>query len=382
MFRTAVVVLILVVALATFAPSATPPAYSDQAHVIGPEDVLQIEVWDPLADKKEVEREVPVRLDGKISFPLAGEVQAAGLTAAQLTDALVKELSKSVKNPTVFVSVKEIRSFRVFLAGRVAKPGAYAFRPGIPVLQALTIAGGLAEGADLPAAYLVRKGQRIPIDLRRLYQEADLSQNIALQTDDVLIVPEIAAGANPQEVVERRIYILGRVQKPGVYTIRQEIPVLHAIFMAGGVVEPTANLAGAFVIRGKERIPVDLRRLIQQGDLSQNVLIRPEDTIVVPEGGEVQNSVFIMGEINKPGAYARAEALTLMKLLSLAGGFSKFASPSRITLIRENRADVSPNLKQHVRLRVDVNAIQRDPKAHPDIALEPGDVVIVPQTLF
>jgi polysaccharide export outer membrane protein len=382
MFRTSLTVLVLVLALATFAPSAAPPAYSDEAHVIGPEDVLQIEVWDALADKKEVEREVAVRLDGKISFPLAGEVQAAGLTAAQLTDALVKELSKSVKNPTVFVSVKEIRSFRVFLTGRVAKPGAYAFRPGIPVLQALTIAGGLAEGADLPAAYLVRKGQRIPIDLRRLYQDADLSQNIALQTDDVLVVPDIVAGANPQEVVERRIYILGRVQKPGVYTIRQEIPVLHAIFMAGGVVEPTANLAGAFVIRGKERISVDLRRLIQQGDLSQNVLIRPEDTIVVPEGGEVQNSVFIMGEINKPGAYTRAEALTLMKLLSLAGGFSKFAAPSRVTLLRENRADVSPDVKQHVRLRVDVNAIQRDPKGHPDIALEPGDVVIVPQTLF
>jgi protein involved in polysaccharide export with SLBB domain len=314
-----------------------------------------------------------------------GELQAAGLTASQLTDLLVKELSKSVKNPNVSVVVKEIRSFRVFLMGRILKPGAYPLKLGAPVLQALTLAGGLVEGADLSASYVVRGGGRIPVDLRRLIQEADLSQNLPLQPDDILVVPEIAAGANLQEVLERRIYVLGKVQKPGVYTIRQEIPILHAIFLAGGLVEPAANLAGAFVIRGKERIPVDLRRLIQNGDLSQNLLIRHEDTIVVPEGGEMLNTVFIMGEVNKPGAYPRAEALTLMKLVSLAGGFARFAAPSRVTLIRENGVDGengAPKAKQKTRVRVDVNAIQRDPKANPDIALEPGDIVVVPQTLF
>jgi len=376
------VVLVVTVVLAMLAPLAPTVALGDDEHVIGAEDLLQIEIWDPAADKKEMDKEVAVRLDGKISFPLIGEVHAAGLTASQLTEAVTKELSKSVKNPNVTVVVKEIRSFRIFVLGRVAKPGAYAIKPGLPVLQALTLAGGLTEGADLPAAYVVRSGERIAVNLRRLIQEADLSQNLVLKTDDTLVVPEIVFGANPQEVLERRIYVLGKVQKPGVYTIRGEVPIIHAIFLAGGLVEPAADLAGAFVIRGNQRLPVDLRRLIQGGDLSQNVMIRHEDTIVVPEGGEVQNAVFIMGEVVKPGAYPRADALTVMKLVSMAGGFAKYAAPSRVTLIREmGGRNGTPRGKQ-TRMRVNMNAIERDPKANPDIALEPGDVVIVPQTLF
>lgn len=380
--RLLALLLVLGVSMTTLGPLAPPPAYSDGEHVIGAEDLLQIEIWDPASDKKEMDKEVPVRLDGKISFPLVGELQAAGLTASQLTEAVTKELSKSVRNPNVTVVVKEIRSFRVFVLGRVAKPGAYALKPGLPVLQALTLAGGLAEGADLPAAYIVRGGERIPVNLRRLIQEADLSQNLVLKSDDTLVVPEIVSGANPQEVFERRIYVLGKVQKPGVYTIRHEVPIIHAIFLAGGLIEPAADLAGAFVIRGTERLPVDLRRLIQGGDLSQNLMIRNEDTIVVPEGGEVQNAVFIMGEVIKPGAYPRAEALTLMKLVSMAGGFGKFASPSRITLIRETGGRNGTAKSAQKRIRVNVNAIQSDPVANPDIALLPGDVVIVPQTLF
>jgi polysaccharide export outer membrane protein len=356
-------------------------AGSEEEYVIGVDDVLHIQVW----DYKELDHVVPVRPDGKISFPLVGEIRASGLTASQLTKLLVERLSRSVRNPSVSVVVREIRSLRVFFVGQVARPGVYPIRAGTPLLQALTLAGGLAPGADLSASYIVRGDRQIPVDLRRLIQDANLSQNIPLKTDDTVVVPEIVASANPQEVLERRIYLLGKVQKPGVYTIRQEVPILHAIFLAGGVVEPAADLANAFVIRGKERIPVDLRRLIQKGDLSQNVMILHEDTIVIPEGGDVQNSVFIMGEVVKPGSYPQAEGLTLMKLVSLAGGFTKFAAPGRITVIRENGAEApagEAKSKPKIRLHVNANAIQRDPQGNPDLRLEPGDVVVVPQTLF
>jgi polysaccharide export outer membrane protein len=383
--------------------AAAPPARvgaQDDEYVIGIDDVLHVQVW----DAKELEQTMPVRPDGKISFPLVGEVRASGLTASQLTDVLTERLSRSVKNPNVSVVVKEIRSLRVFFVGQFARPGVYPIRPGTPVLQALTLAGGLAPGADLSAAYVVRDNQRIAVDLRRLVQDADLSQNVPLRTDDTVVVPDLVAGANPQELSERRIYVLGRVQRPGVYTIRQEVPILHAIFLAGGFVDavpparPAAggasaaaapaegdrgDLSNAFVIRGKERIPVDLRRLIQKGDLSQNVMIRHEDTIVVPDGGDLQNAVFIMGEIARPGSYPRAEAMSLLKLVSLAGGFTRFAAPGRITILRENghqEADGSGRQKQ--RLRIDADGIARNPKENPDPTLQAGDVVVVPQTLF
>ena len=366
-------VLLLVAVLALL----PPPAWGEE-YVVGVDDVLHIRVW----DHKDLDQEVPVRADGKISFPLAGEVQASGLTVPQLTNLLTTRLSKSVRNPSVSVIVKEMRSYRVHFVGQVVKPGVYPITAGTPLLQAVTLAGGPAEGADLSAAYVVRGDKRIPVDLRRLLQEGDLSQNVPLQTGDTVVVPKIAASSNPQDVLERRVYILGKVQKPGVYAIRQEFPILQAIFLAGGLIEPEANLSGVYVIRGKERIAVDLRRLIQKGDLSQNVMIRPEDTIVVPDGGTLQSSVFIMGEITKPGSYPQAEALTLMKLVSLAGGFTKFAAPSRITVIRENGAADGNGTKQKIRLSVNFNAIQRNPKDNPDIALEPGDVVVIPETLF
>src|SRR5437870_4139665 len=153
------------------------PAWSDEEYVIGVDDVLHIQGW----DNKDLDQNVTVRPDGRISFPLVGEIRASGLTSSQLAELLSTQLGKWVKNPNVSVVVREIRSLRVFFFGQVTRPGVYPIKPGTPVLRALPIAGGLAPGADLSAAYIVRDNQRIPVDLRRLVQDADLSQNIPLR---------------------------------------------------------------------------------------------------------------------------------------------------------------------------------------------------------
>ena len=343
---------------------------AEEEYRIGTEDVLQIIVW----DNKDLEQTVTVRPDGKISFPLAGEIQAEGLTVPQLTEVLTQRLSTAVKNPNVSVMVKEVRSFRVHFVGRIVKPGVYPIKGGTPLLQALTLAGGPSENADLAAAYIIRGDKTLHIDLRKLIQEADLSKNIRLEREDTIVVPEIALGSNLQEMQDRRIYVLGKVAKPGVYTLKQDVPILHALFLAGGVAEG-GDLAAAFVIRGKEKIPVDLWKLIQKGDVSQNVLIKHEDTVVIPSGGELQNAVYVMGEVNKPGVYTQPEALSLLKLVSLAGGFTKYAAPGRATLIRRDG-------DKKVLLKVDLKDIMNDPKANEDLALRPGDVLIVPERLF
>src|SRR5262245_39805908 len=112
-------------------------AASDADYVIGSDDVLQVTVW----GHQDLDQVVAVRPDGKISLPLAGEVKAAGLTVPQLAEALTGKLSVSVKNPNVSVMVKEIKSYRVYLVGRVAKPGVHPIQAGTPLLQALTLAG-------------------------------------------------------------------------------------------------------------------------------------------------------------------------------------------------------------------------------------------------
>jgi len=359
----------LLIALTILGTGVAAVAAEDD-YKIGADDVLHVIVW----DNKDLEQTVIVRPDGKISFPLAGEIQAKDLTVPQLTEVLTKRLSTAVKNPNVSVMVKEIRSYRVHFVGRIAKPGVYPIKAGTPLLQALTLAGGPGENADLPAAYIIRDEKTIPVDLRKLIQEGDLSKNIKLEREDTIVVPEIATGGNPQEMLDRRIYVLGRVARPGVYTLKLDVPILHALFLAGGVAE-NGDLASAFVIRGKDKIPVDLWKLIQKGDLSQNVMIKHEDTVVVPAGGELQNAVYVMGEVNKPGVYSQPEALSLLKLVTLAGGFTKFAAPGRATLIRRDG-------EKKVLMKVDLKDIMNDPKANEDLSLRPGDVLIVPERLF
>ena len=354
------------------APAATTPAPAGAPgdYTIGIDDVLHVIVW----DNKELEQDVIVRPDGKISYPLAGEIHVQGLTVPKLTEILKERLGASVKNPNVSVMVKEIRSFRVYFVGKVAKAGVYPIKAGTPLLQALTLAGGTADGADLPSAYVIRGETKIPVDLRRLIQDGDLSRNLKLETEDTIVVPEIVIGSNPQEILDRRIYLLGKVVKPGVYTLKSDVPLLHALFLAGGVAEG-ADMAAAFVMRGNEKIPVDLWRLIQKGDVSQNLTIKHEDTIVVPSGGELQNAVYVMGEVLKPGVYSQPEALTLLKLVTLAGGFTKYAAPSRSTLIRRDG-------EKKTLLKIDLKDIMNDPKTNEDIALRPGDVLIIPERIF
>ncbi|PYN34217.1 MAG: hypothetical protein DME01_16280 [Candidatus Rokuibacteriota bacterium] len=359
----------LLIVLSVLGSGITARAAEDE-YRIGADDVLHIIVW----DNKELEQTVVVRPDGKISYPLAGEIQAQDLTVPQLTEELTKRLSTAVKNPNVSVMVQEIKSYRVHFVGKVVKPGVYPIKAGTPLLQALTLAGGTSENADLTAAYIIRGNKTLPVDLRKLVQQADLSKNVRLERDDTIVVPEIALGSSLQEMQDRRIYVLGKVTKPGVYNLKEDVPILHALFLAGGVVEG-GDLASAFIIRGKEKIPVDLWKLIQKGDVSQNVMVKHEDTIVIPAGGELQNAVYIMGEVLKPGVYSQPEALSLLKLVSLAGGFTKYAAPGRATLVRRDG-------DKKVLLKVDLKDIMNDPKKYEDLALRPGDVLIVPERLF
>ena len=150
--------------------------------------------------------------------------------------------------------VKEIKSYRVYVVGCVAKPGVHPIQTGTPLLQALTLAGGVMSGGDsgpaastrcrpaLSAAYLIRGNEKIPVDLRKLLQEGDLSANIPLKTGDQIVVPEMATATS--EVGDSQIYLLGKFAKPGVYPIKQELPVLHALFLAGGTAPGRRREAG------------------------------------------------------------------------------------------------------------------------------------------
>jgi polysaccharide biosynthesis/export protein len=165
------------------------PAEPDSGYVIGPEDGLEIAVW----KDESLKATTLVRPDGGISFPLVGEVMAAGKTAAQLRTELTKRLEKFVPEPFVNVSVVRVASYRFYVLGRVNKPGDFVVGRTVDVLQALSLAGGMTPFAEEDGIRIIRKvdgkNQSIPFEYSRVRRSGDLSQNITLRSGDVLLVP-------------------------------------------------------------------------------------------------------------------------------------------------------------------------------------------------
>ena len=166
-------------------------AVQDPAYRIGPEDGLEIAVW----KDETLKSTVLVRPDGGISFPLVGELAVAGLTATQVRDQIVLRLARFVPDAEVTVSVIRVASYRIYVIGRVNRPGDFAVGRTIDVLQALSLAGGMTPFADDSEIRIIRReGGRqlsIPFDYRRLRKGGSegLAQNIQLRSGDVVLVP-------------------------------------------------------------------------------------------------------------------------------------------------------------------------------------------------
>jgi polysaccharide export outer membrane protein len=171
------------------AKSQPAAATTDATYVIGPEDVLNIDVW----KEKEISSTVPVRPDGKISLPLLNDVQAAGLTPMQLQNAIRDGLKKFISDPQVTVIVTQINSRKIFVLGEVARPGAFSMLPHMTVLQAISTAGGFSQFAKESGVYVLRteNGRQItlPFNYKDVVKGKRPEQNIELKPGDTIVVP-------------------------------------------------------------------------------------------------------------------------------------------------------------------------------------------------
>ena len=171
-------------------PDTRVTAIVDSRYRIGADDVLTINVW----HEPEVSRNVPVRPDGKISLPLVGDVQAAGLTPTELQNELEASFTKYLTDPDVSVIVAEIRSQRVNVLGQVQRPGTYALIPPMSVIDAIATAGGLREFAKPNKMYVLRvlpngQQERLKFQYSNVLKGKKGSKDILLQTRDTVVVP-------------------------------------------------------------------------------------------------------------------------------------------------------------------------------------------------
>jgi polysaccharide export outer membrane protein len=280
--ETTVVAVTLLLALLGFEGDAAAKEY-----VIGAADVIAISVL----DNKDLDTVVVVTPGGKVAVPLIGDVQAAGLTVSELTTRLTAELAKKVKAPQVTVTLREVNSYRIYFLGKVAKPGVLASKSEVSLLQALAMAGGILEGTGAAAAST-----------------------------------------------------------------------------GGG----SADLSLAYVARGDKRVPVDFVKLLRHGDLSQNIMLEPEDTVVIPDNP--RNVIYVTGEVMRPGmlSFVKEQGWTALQAVVAVGGFTQFAARGRSHLLRENSG-------RRMTIPLDFNDLMRAGK---DVPLNPGDIIVVPQSLF
>jgi polysaccharide export outer membrane protein len=358
--------LLLLLILPAFSTEAMPALATQPPldYILGPEDVLEIYV-----DRHpELNREGAIGPDGKISFPLIGEVLASGLTRNQLENQIRIKMEKYLTSPLISVMIKEFNSFRIFIVGEVNKPGMYKPKGRVDVMTVLALSEGVTENADLINTTLIKKsGKRISLNLKSLLFEGLMENNLDLDPDDTLFIPREELGS--------KIFLIGEFQKPGPYTLRNNITVLEAITLGQGFTDK-AFLQRTIVRRKHEskeiHIPVDLDALLNQGDITQNIIIKPSDTIFIPEG--TINKIFVLGEVKNPGVYRLTGNLTVLEAVTLAGTWTKRAVLEKAIVIRKDHD------KKKI-FHIDINSIIYQGNSRHNLVLKPEDTVYLPETL-
>jgi polysaccharide export outer membrane protein len=279
----------------TVSPPAVPQMQQSSLpldYTIGPEDVLEISVFDvPELSKLTVR----VSNDGTIPLPLLGDVKAAGLTPQQLRDALEKDWGKTyLENPHVMVFVKEFHAQPVSVVGAVEKPGLYQLTGPRTLIEVISLAGGFSRIGVAPGRYLYVSrrsgfGNLAPAEGMRLVAPDKLEVNIdrlLYSRDNALNIPIV-----PQDIITvskaEIVYVVGAVKKSGGFVLgdKQQLTVLQALALAEGLTS-TAAKGDAKIIRSSDdgkrtEVSVNLANILKGKDVDPE--LSANDILFVPD---------------------------------------------------------------------------------------------------
>ena len=250
---------------------------------VGPGDLLSVTMWQ--GGGKGEEHKVTVQVDGTISLPFFEAVQVNGLTAREIDHFMTESLKKFVRHPRVDVMVLKKRSKTVTIFGQVASllrqptgPGTYYMLGKETLVDFLSRAGGPTRDADLTKVQLMRHGKIIVLNLLRAIKQADWRENAIIDDGDSIFVPSLAQS-------KRRVYVLGQVKKPGIVEFTGEIRLLDAVSRSGGFGDHPYYPDIRVIRADRDRpliLPVNFERLLEHGDLTQNLALRDKDIIIIP----------------------------------------------------------------------------------------------------
>lgn len=377
-FRT----LLFLLLIFTFTFSSFATEGSSNYYVLGPNDVLEIMLW----GYPELTRTVVVQPDGLLALPLNGQISATGKTLEELRIGIVEQLKVTLvalEEDHVSLSVISFRTINISVLGEVNNPGIYPLFGRVDIIKVISAAGGLTDEAGLINATIIRENQEIiPVDLEKLFNQNDLSQNYELNSGDSLYIPKAFTIIN--------ISIAGEVKFPGLYSLEGKVDILKAISASGGLTSK-ANLKKVIINKyNNEVIQVDLEKLFIQNDLTQNFPLETGDSLFVPLA--LENNVYVLGEVKRPGLYVIEEARTVIEAISLAGGYTANARLKSLVVIRKFPHDEEGLKMRTVTLKdvkvirekyeqvieINLEKIFKDGELAQNIALQPQDIVFLP----
>jgi polysaccharide export outer membrane protein len=278
-----------------FFVSQTPIQAQDTVYHIGPRDVLTLTIY--AGGEEQHVSNMTVSSQGLINVPFIGSVKAKGLTVSQLEDKITKPLAADYfVNPEVSIVVSEYHSLQYYISGAVGSPGLYEMKSKATLLELIAKAGG-ASAQHGNIAYILHPSSNhsasnkenqtlysdkgpLKINLNQLLDKGDMSQNVDLESGDVVYIPLQSS----QNLSASKIYVEGEVKSPGVYTYQEGLTALNACIMAGGFSKFAApNRTRIIRQKGDKQIIIKIDLNDVKNGKTKDVEIRPGDRIHIPE---------------------------------------------------------------------------------------------------
>jgi polysaccharide export outer membrane protein len=301
-------------------PAAVLPAQplpagelTPEPYVLGAGDAVEID----LLGLPNTRRLCLVMPDGRIYYDLLPGLRVEGMSLEDLRSRLVTDLSTFYREPQVGLTLRRVKSRRVWILGRVNTPGLYSLDQPLTLLEGIGRAGGLftsrfsgttEELADLKHSFVMRDGEMLPVDFRTLFQQGDMSQNIALKSGDYIYLPSS---------LSQEVYVFGAVNQPLAVGFRDRVTLVSAISAAKDV-RAGARTGQVLILRGSLQKPavylVDYEA-IRRGQAA-DVDLEPRDIVWVPDQP--------WSNLEK---YARAVLQTFVRTLAANEG-ANFAIPN------------------------------------------------------
>ncbi len=336
-------------------------AVSSGAQLLGPEyrlspgDVLQVQVF----GEQQMSGEYTVGPAGTISIPQMGQIYVRDTTLKDIEKVLTERLSELLRFPHVLVTINETASTRkVYVSGQVEKQGPLLLPFGATVVDALAGAG-IGDFSDISRVRVTHPGQSpTTLDFSGLRTDEPIDISERVQYGDIIYVPK----------VQDKIAVLGQVNQPGsVYVpIGEEVTVLEALSRIGQGLSARADRSAALLIRkDSTTISIDLNKLLEEGDITQNKLLQAGDVLVVHEAANIS----VVGEVTNPTTFLSGEPVTVLQAISQAGGFTREAALTQGQVFT-HAGEARP---------VDLEALWKEGDLTQNVLMYPGDILVVPE---